>query len=219
MLQSVLDPFDAYGAPSEDQIFSILPPLSIMASSQSPSTQHSASLASTPSHTSLHEAFVTSGGSAPTAAPAWLNAQTTVQYASEPAMEWADAKSPSTSPPLPPSPPSPSPSSPSASSLTRRSHHSHKPSSPRAESKLRSVLSVIDESNKQVVSDTATRVAENDDDVGITGDFGKGSAWTAFPFGGSEDKTPRNSQALPDEEADEHSPGLRLQTTTAMPMS
>ena len=127
MLQSVPDPFDSYGQqPSEDQIFSILPPLSIMAAaSPSPSP-----LSSTP-QTEASDIFAT-GTTAWGPPPAALYTDTST--------EWADATSPS---------PSTSPTASASPRSSSPSHRVHRPASPpnsrRTESKLRSVLAVIDE--------------------------------------------------------------------------
>jgi len=125
MLQSVPDPFDSYGPPqAEDQIFSILAPLSIMttqSSSPSPMTEHPEldSAEATPTDK------ITS----------WLpNASNGGIYSSE-SSEWAGVPSPTSTPPRSVSPPI----------------ISHRLSTPpstgqrKSDSKLRSVLSVIDE--------------------------------------------------------------------------
>ncbi|ETW84350.1 hypothetical protein HETIRDRAFT_313056 [Heterobasidion irregulare TC 32-1] len=136
MLQSVPDPFDSYGQqPSEDQIFSILPPLSIMAAaSPSPSP-----LSSTP-QTEASDIFAT-GTTAWGPPPAALYTDTST--------EWADATSPSPS----------TSTSPTASASPRSSspsHRVHRPASPpnsrRTESKLRSVLAVIDEARNRTLA-------------------------------------------------------------------
>src|SRR5882757_9966783 len=129
MLQSVPDPFDSYGQPhSEDQIFSILPPLSILAPSSSPGP-----LTATP-QTVTSDVFATG------TSDGWSHGNDTLY--SEAASEWADAI-PSTSSSLLRSPAKPHSSSPP--------RHPNRSSSPpgtrRAESKLRSVLSIIDEAH------------------------------------------------------------------------
>ncbi|KAH9179977.1 hypothetical protein EDB89DRAFT_2111216 [Lactarius sanguifluus] len=79
MLQSVPDPFDSYGQPhAEDQIFSILPPLSILAPSSSPSP-----LMVTP-QTVTSDVFTTGTTSA-----GWAHGNGTLY--SDAASEWADA--------------------------------------------------------------------------------------------------------------------------------
>jgi len=183
MLQSVPDPFDAYGTPSsEDQIFSILPPLSIMAPSPSPSTQSSAELASGTSYTA-----------ASWARDGHIGAD--AQYASGSSMEWADTSPPPVSPPTIPSPPrSPSPS--------RRSASGARSTSPRAEAKLRSVLAVIDESRGRQLA-SASVDEESEDESGPVR-----NGWTSFPFaehpraatgGSSKDVTPRGSAFFPED--------------------
>ena len=75
MLQSIPDPFDSYGPPrDEDQIFSILPPLSILTNAPSSSTS---SLASTPENEPLPELSTshswepTNGGFSPESKSQW----------------------------------------------------------------------------------------------------------------------------------------------------
>ncbi|KAI1792851.1 hypothetical protein LXA43DRAFT_1003501 [Ganoderma leucocontextum] len=149
MLQTVPDPFDSYGPPpAEDQIFSILPPLSVMAnvpsSTPSPLTSSTAELESNDGLSSGKNSWTNSGGFFPDTAAAWADA-------------------PSGSPPPPSSAPGSGATSPTrsisptstnfkplspTSGLSRR--HSHPVStfahhSRKSESKLRSVLSVLDE--------------------------------------------------------------------------
>ena len=126
MLQSVPDPFDSYGPPqAEDQIFSILAPLSIMTNPQSPST--SSPLTITPERPSI-EVLPTSSS---TRIASWLPVTGSSAALPAESSEWA---------------PSSIPQAPLSSSLTRR--RSVSPSSPqrKAESKLRSILTFIDES-------------------------------------------------------------------------
>ncbi|KAI0637857.1 hypothetical protein C8Q77DRAFT_1048559 [Trametes polyzona] len=159
MLQTIPDPFDSYGPPpSEDQIFSILPPLSVIANA--PSSTPSP-LTSTPD--------LESSDSVPSAKNSW-SAATGGFFPDHAA--WADV--PSSSPPpgsapgsgltsptrsLSISPPSISKAS-TTSSINRRHSHpvassssspSHQPR--KSESKLRSVLSVIDESRARANGD------------------------------------------------------------------
>ncbi|KAG0705441.1 hypothetical protein DFH29DRAFT_1031170 [Suillus ampliporus] len=133
MLQSVPDPFDTYGPPqAEDQIFTILPPLAVMANAPSPSPSP---LAITPPPPSsdvspaiINNSWAPNGGFYATTS------------------EWADSVSPSSTPPRA--------TSPSAHLKRRQSHpptnthHTRK-----SESKLRSVLSVIDETHVRHSSD------------------------------------------------------------------
>ncbi|TDL29319.1 hypothetical protein BD410DRAFT_779692 [Rickenella mellea] len=146
MLQSVPDPFDSYGPPKpEDQIFSILPPLDILNNvpSPSPSSQMS-SLESEPAPLA----------SKTEPAPAWVSHS--LGYASS---EWADATSPPRSP-SPQSSSSPITRSPSPPSTLSSRRHSYPVSSGKAlhhaprksETKLRNVLSVIDESHSSAPS-------------------------------------------------------------------
>jgi len=144
MLQSVPDPFDAYGPPqSEDQIFSILAPLSIMTQPIS-SSSTSSPLTSTPEHgtseslpSSLSSKKVTS----------WLPSNTLINKGTAFPTEvsaWAGVHSPLSTPPCSVSPPH-NVSRKHSASLRRK-----------AESKLRSVLSVIEEprSSRQEGSNT-----------------------------------------------------------------
>ncbi|KAG5654469.1 hypothetical protein H0H81_001968 [Sphagnurus paluster] len=122
MLQSVPDPFDSYGPPqAEDQIFSILAPLSIMStqsSSPSPMTGNS----ELDSAESMSSDKITS----------WLPKANGAIYSTE-STNWAGAPSPVTTPPRSVSPPI----------IERR--HTPPSASRKPDSKLRSVLSVIDE--------------------------------------------------------------------------
>jgi len=184
MLQSVPDPFDSYGHPhSEDQIFSILPPLSILAPSSS----------SSPGPLTVTPQPVTSDVFATGTSAGWAHGNGTL-YSD--ASEWADAI-PSTSSSLLRSPTKPRSSSP------RRSNRSLSPpgtDSCRAESKLRSVLSVIDEASNTKHIDAASA----EDAVVVPAANGpseardSGASWTNFPFGEyprseSRDTTPRHS--------------------------
>ncbi|KAI0092815.1 hypothetical protein BDY19DRAFT_990496 [Irpex rosettiformis] len=135
MLQAIPDPFDSYGPPpEEDKIFSILPPLSVIANT--PSASPSPLTASTPELESSSDGISSNksswanptGGFFPEGSAAWADV-TSASSATSP------ISSPSTSPPVISRkhsfPPTIGPSS-----------HSHR----KSESKLRSVLSVIDES-------------------------------------------------------------------------
>lgn len=196
MLQSVPDPFDSYGqSHSEDQIFSILPPLSILAPSSSPSP-----LTATPQ-------AVTSDVFATGTSAAWTHSNGTIY--SEAGSEWADAipsassslfrsstMARSPSPPRRPNPPSSPPGT-----NTRR-----------AESKLRSVLTIIDESHPKPTDDSVpsgsadtavvTAVVPAGAANGPPGARDSGASWTGFPFGeyprsDSQDSTPRHSISEP----------------------
>jgi len=147
MLQAVPDPFDSYGPPTtEDQIFSILPPLM---TTTSPGPM---SIASTP-HLDTRDL-----GISPTR-PNWMPTVTQIGaggYFTETNSAWADVSSPPRTLPVaspPDSPPQQRSKSPQqkeggAFGVFRR--NSHPPTSgggTKAESKLRSVLTAIDESH------------------------------------------------------------------------
>jgi hypothetical protein len=197
MLQSVPDPFDSYGqSRSEDQIFSILPPLSILApsSSQGPLT--------------VTPQTVTSDVFATGTSTGWAHGNGTLY--SDATSEWADAI-PSTSSSLPRSPTKPRSSSP-----PRRSNRSSSPPDTithRAESKLRSVLSVIDEAPHtkhidNVVPSSAADMVVVPATNGPSVARDSGVSWTSFPFGehpqsDSQGTTPRGSVTdLPSPTAD-----------------
>lgn len=149
MLQTVPDPFDSYGPPpAEDQIFTILPPLSVIANT--PSSAPSPLTASTPELESSSDGL-------PSGKNSWSS--TGGFFPDAAAAAWADV--PSSPPGGSPSPSSPSSGatsparsvSPKLSSVNRRNSHPVSSSSsafahhtPRkSESKLRSVLSVLEE--------------------------------------------------------------------------
>jgi hypothetical protein len=188
MLQSVPDPFDSYGqSHSEDQIFSILPPLSILAPSSTPGP-----LTVTP-QTGTSDVFATG------TSDGWSHGNDTLY--SEAASEWADTI-PSTSSSL-----LRSPTKPQSSSPPRGPNRSSSPpgtDSHRAESKLRSVLSIIDEAphtkhiDNVLPSDAADMPAAN----GASGARESGTSWTSFPFGeyprsDSQNTTPRRGSPTP----------------------
>ncbi|KAH9077450.1 hypothetical protein EDB83DRAFT_2217554 [Lactarius deliciosus] len=197
MLQSVPDPFDSYGQPhAEDQIFSILPPLSILAPSSSPSP-----LMVTTPQTVTSDVFATGTTSA-----GWAHGNGTLY--SDAASEWADVSTPSSGAALLTTPTK-------ASSPSRRPNRSSSPpgsSSRRAESKLRSVLTVIDEVQPRQIDDAVPSGAADSADSGTSdaAAVNGGSpvvaalprdsppSWPGFPFGeyprsSSQDTTPRNS--------------------------
>ncbi|KAK7060314.1 hypothetical protein VNI00_001079 [Paramarasmius palmivorus] len=140
MLQAVPDPFDSYGmSQSEDQIFSILPRLSIIPSVTSSTTTPLTRTPELENLEGLPSSSTSASGWFPNAANSTSNS---IAFPTETA-EWADVPSPSTSPRA---------TSPSHHVTRRHSTpgampghagHSHR----KSESKLRSVLSVIDESN------------------------------------------------------------------------
>lgn len=187
MLQSVPDPFDSYGQPSsDDQIFSILPPFSLMANV--PSTSPSP-ITGTP-QTETADVFSSTSTSWTQHTPEFNspNGSPSGPYYSEPSSDWADATSPPTSPP-PSGSTSPTPRSPSPTKKPSR------PISPnqgrRAESKLRSVLSIIDEA--AAGGRTAGTSAEGSGGSGSNGldatsastgtERSSGASWATFPFG------------------------------------
>jgi hypothetical protein len=127
MLQSVPDPFDSYGPPqAEDQIFTILPPLAVIANAPSPSPSP---LANTPPSSCSPPDVINNHSWAPTS-----------NFFSNSSSEWSDVSSTSSTPPRSTSP-----------SATIKRRQSHPPSashhSRKSDSKLRSVLTVIDESH------------------------------------------------------------------------
>jgi len=185
MLQSIPDPFDSYGQPhSEDQIFSILPPLSILAPSSSPS-------------------------------PSTVTPQTVTSdvFAIGTSVGWAHASSS-----LPKTPTTKNRSS-SPPRRTNRTPSSSPPGSGsrRAESKLRSVLTVIDEAQQQKQADNAVP-SSSDAAATVTAAVApatngpsesaevrdSGASWTNFPSGevehprsDSQNTTPRHSVSEP----------------------
>jgi len=205
MLQSIPDPFDSYGQPhSEDQIFSILPPLSILAPSSSPSP----STVTPQTVTSDVFAIGTSVG--------WAHGNG-ILY-SDMASEWADAIPPSASSSLPKTPTTKNRSS-SPPRRTNRTPSSSPPGSGsrRAESKLRSVLTVIDEAQQQKQADNAVP-SSSDAAATVTAAVApatngpsesaevrdSGASWTNFPSGevehprsDSQNTTPRHSVSEP----------------------
>ncbi|PPQ81315.1 hypothetical protein CVT24_001337 [Panaeolus cyanescens] len=141
------DPFDSYGPPqAEDQIFSILAPLSIMSSN--PSTAASPLTGSTPEHDSRHPL----PNSTSSKITSWLPGTNGTLYTPE-TSEWTAIAPPTLTPPLSSSPTSSA--SPSSPPSTMRRHSVPSPSR-KAESKLRSVLSVIEETKPRSESDTST---------------------------------------------------------------
>ncbi|KAJ7095172.1 hypothetical protein B0H15DRAFT_95051 [Mycena belliarum] len=186
MLQSIPDPFDSYGPPqSEDQIFSILAPLSIMTTSNAPSSNASPmptpipELDGLPSISSNHAWMAPSSGN--------------VAFPS-PQPEWDDVNSPSSStPPRSVSPP-----------IANRKHLAPLNSArhPRkSESKLRSVLLPIDEARSRQASEDA-RAASIMDTLTPSPppiDTSPHHSWS-FVYGDSEDRdgtTPTHSAFFP----------------------
>lgn len=189
MLQSVPDPFDSYGQThSEDQIFSILPPLSILAPSSSPGP-----LTATPQTvTSDVFAIGTSAG--------WAHGNGTGLYTTDTTTEWADAI-PSASSSFLRSPTRTSSSRSLSPPRSQRLSSSPPGTNPRrAESKLRSVLSVIDETRLQKPIDDAVPSSGAADAANSSSGPPRdlSTEWPNFPFEGrtrsnSQDSTPRHS--------------------------
>ncbi|KAH7916740.1 hypothetical protein BJ138DRAFT_8107 [Hygrophoropsis aurantiaca] len=192
MLQSVPDPFDSYGPPqAEDQIFTILPPLAVIANA--PSGSPSPMTTTPPSSTDT------------TANNSWVSNN----YFSESTSEWADVPSPSSTPPRSASPRSSSPSA------TVKRRQSHPPSSKRkAESNLRSVLAVLDDSrphSRQASERTVTPVEKADGRSTPTppdingGPHTSETGWGQIIYGQSPYTTP-SGDATPRHSAMFHSP-------------
>jgi hypothetical protein len=168
MLQSVPDPFDSYGPPqAEDQIFTILPPLAVMANAPSPSPSPLA-ITPPPPNSDVPPAIINNSW-----APNGGFFATT--------SEWADSVSPSSTPTRSVSP---------SAQLKRR--QSHPPSTThharKAESKLRSVLSVIDETHIRHSSDPID--AAPSESQAAPPDIHGGSlepdtSWKSFTYGAS----------------------------------
>ncbi|KAF9076411.1 hypothetical protein BDP27DRAFT_1379955 [Rhodocollybia butyracea] len=191
MLQSVPDPFDSYGPPqSEDQIFSILPPLSIMPTVPSASTTP---LTRTPEMENIQGLPASTSSSSSTS---WSHNPNTVSFPTE-SSEWADV-----------------PSSPVSTSSTPRStsptnpirRHSVPVGSRKSESKLRSVLSVIDEKEDDLYSHSVPQLNNSNVNASLIQPQPQkrpsGFSWTLpFSYGQSPydeegtngDTTPRNS--------------------------
>ncbi|KZV69144.1 hypothetical protein PENSPDRAFT_743995 [Peniophora sp. CONT] len=208
MLREIPDPFNEFGSPpAEDAIFSILPPLSIMA--PSPSLSQSSSHSGTPSHDILTP-FTPSSSSTSAAAPTTTSSYAGASFAGfasnswtggsatqspqryTAADEWADAHSP----PVSPSPPrSPSPKSRPSSPPNSKGHS-------RSESKLRSVLSVIDETHGGTVKESTSR--EGLETVERDARGGWAIRGAGFPYAGAgADTTPRASTFYGEDEPHE----------------
>lgn len=153
MLQAVPDPFDSYGPPqAEDQIFSILPPLSIMTGPASTSAS------ATPTMTTPE--LSAADGLPPTTSSSRTNSWTQSNgfFPSE-STEWADLPSPSSTPTPPRSISPPSTSQRRHSVPPATGHHPRRSES----SKLRSVLTVIDESHSRHSSEESNTPYAPDD--------------------------------------------------------
>jgi len=174
MLQAVPDPFDSYGPQqSEDQIFSILQPLSI--SANAPSTSPSPMTASPPDTAKPEHDLIGRNSWLPSTASAFSN--------NEPASEWAEVpSSPNATPPSSSTPPRSV--SPPAS---KRKSVGHQPR--KSVSKLRSSLAGVEEisgshdgTGEAEYSEAKAGLAIN----GIKGNTPAGSdSWGAFSYGQS----------------------------------
>lgn len=200
MLQSIPDPFDSYGPPqAEDQIFSILQPLSISANVPSPSESP---LMNTPpeSETSEHDNSTIGRNSQ------WLPKNGEV-FAAESTSQWAEVPSPTTTPPPGSSTP-PRSSSPPASNINRRQSHpssiGHQPRKPSG-SKLRNALSSAvfdgslsrraDNSPDAIRSEPSNTSSSAEPQVQDTswGNFNYGESPYNIYTGSGGDTTPRHS--------------------------
>jgi hypothetical protein len=169
MLQSVPDPFDSYGPPqAEDQIFSILAPLSIMTHvhTASPTPVTGTSMESATSNDKI---------------TSWLPKASNGDVLPSEATEWAG--SPVSTPPRSVSPPA----------LSRR--HSTPSSAPRkAETKRRSVLPVIDEYHSQHSSeDGSTKGKTFQPDTGQQPNWSFTYGQSPYEYTGDDSTTPRHS--------------------------
>lgn len=208
MLQTVPDPFDSYGPPpAEDKIFSILPPLSVIANT--PSASPSPLTSTTPELESSSDGknswSNSAGGFFPETTAAWAEVTSSASSSMSPSA--SPLVSPSASPPA----------------VNRRHSFPFMPASPqhshrKSESKLRSVLSVIDESRSAQLngeSGSTTPVFRNASDPasatsgpahpnGVNDHHSMESPWATrllseppdrMPSG--DDITPRNSMFNP----------------------
>jgi len=188
MLQSAPDPFDSYGPPpGDDQIFSILAPLSIM-STQLPSPGLSAS----------HLEYETGGPPASEKITSWLPSTSHGITTPPESTEWASVGasiSPMTTPPRSVSPPPIPPRKQSSPPSAGRG---------KSESGLRNVLAVIDETvahPEDEDSDITPRSSPISNGQAIQPDTGQGQQlpWSMPHYGHSpyEDPTPQNSILFP----------------------
>jgi len=191
MLQSIPDPFDSYGPPqAEDQIFSILQPLSISVNAPSPSPR--ASPPETP------RADDTIGGNA------WVPSNGEYRTSVEGVSQWADMTFPSSPPPASSTPPRTA-SPPAAIVKSRQSHpHSTAHQSRKVGSKMKNVLPAVDESMQHADdSDLAvTASARSSSAPNGSGTQVPNTSWDSFSsaespydtFGGSAETTPQHSR-------------------------
>jgi hypothetical protein len=195
MLQSIPDPFDSYGPPqAEDQIFSILQPLSI--SANAPSRSPTPMKASPPQTPKPDDNTISRN--------VWSPHNGEYFSTSEAGPHWSDLSSPSSTPPTSSTPPRSV--SPPASTVKRR--QSHPPSSaqqPRkATSKLKSVLPAVEESIPQHANSSGVADMEPIPSLSaLNGDTPiPDTSWGPFPYGespyeafdGSGETTPQHSR-------------------------
>ncbi|THH33764.1 hypothetical protein EUX98_g388 [Antrodiella citrinella] len=221
MLQAVPDPFDSYGPPpAEDKIFSILPPLSVIANA--PSSSPSPMTSTTPELENSSDGLA-SGKSSWTQSGAFF---------SDASAAWADnqASSLGTTPPsTPPRSISPSVlSSPSVSPPTNTRRHSHPGGSlahthRKSESKLRSVLSVIDEAHARPNGDlgegSSRTVSESHLSTSIAS-YGKEHEFSSDEDGdqwGTVKGTPSNGLSLAEDETTPRNSIFRSQSPASHP--
>ena len=224
MLQAVPDPFDSYGPPAtEDQIFSILPPL--MTTSPGPT-----SIVSTP------QLNASDLGISPTR-PTWMPTVTQTGvggYFTETNSAWADLPGalPITSPPKsPPHRGSESPQQKEGGAFGVFRRNSHPPTSgggTKAESKLRSVLTAIDESHAR--SSNSSNGSENGTDSpdtptnpeipgGINGLTRSASDTLGQTFGGGDGRVGSWNHNSDTESEHETSPVTPRRYTASLPAS
>jgi len=185
MLQSIPDPFDSYGPPqAEDQIFSILQPLSISAPSPSPSPMNA-----TPPETPKHDDNATRRN-------AWSPGDGEYLPTTEAALQWADVQSSTSTPPISSTPPR-SASPPTSTIKYRQSHPPSSGHQPRKSgSKLKSVLPIVDE-NMGRDSDVTHLGPVPLLDTQVPDTTWGSPSYGESPyesFDGSEDTTPRHSR-------------------------
>ncbi|GJE84605.1 Protein IVY1 [Phanerochaete sordida] len=220
MLQAVPDPFDSYGPPpDEDKIFSILPPLSVIANT--PSASPSPLTSSTPDLEGSSDgknSWTNTGGFFPDTAAAWGHVPTSPTMSPTSS---ATVISPSVSPPT----------------VSRRHSVPFTPSisahsTRKSESKLRSVLAVIDESRSQHVngeSGEATPVVRSTSEATTVGAYANGtsdrhdseSPWgpprlPSDPPDLRDDITPRGSVRIPSSSPSPPVPDVVFQDRTML---
>lgn len=175
MLQAVPDPFDSYGPQqAEDQIFSILQPLSISANAPSPSP--SPMTASPPDNATSDPTII--------GINSWLPSTGSKEYFSinEPASEWAHVPSSPTAT-TPSSSTPPRSASPTTSKRKSSGHQSRK-----SASKLRSTLPGVEEiSGSHADGTSEPPVSPGSANNGTTP--ARDTSWSAFSYGASPYET------------------------------